>query len=105
MELENIVKELEKVATLNGVELFIDDSNLQHSFIPVINDSGVVGAVGKYIEKSKVKIGFFILNDSVVKYALSEGFEKDQIYNCFKKKLFTETDKSGFFKIMLEKNN
>jgi len=105
MELEDIVKELEKKATLNGVDLFIDDTTLQYSFIPVINDKGVVGAVGQYLENNKVKIGFFILNDSVVRYALSEGFEKDQIYNCFKKKLFKETDKSEFFKIMVEKNN
>jgi len=103
MSLTSIADQLEKAACENGVELFIDSTAIDHSFIPVVNEKGVVGAVGEYIENKKVKIGFFILNDKVVRYALNEGFEKEQLFECFKDKIFDEIDMMKFFKIMTEK--
>lgn len=103
MSLDTIAQELEKAATINGVELFVDESAKNHNFIPVINQKGVVGAVGEYAENGIVKMGFFILNDKVVKYALNEGFEKEQLFDCFKDKIFNEINKETFFKIMTEK--
>jgi len=103
MSLDTIAQELEKAATINGVELFVDESAKNHNFIPVVNQKGVVGAVGEYVENNEPKIGFFILNDKVVKYAINEGFEKDQLFDCFKDKIFDEVDRSKFFKIMTEK--
>jgi len=103
MVLKDIIKELEELAEASGAEVFIDDSTEEFHFIPVINQEGVVGAIGQYIENNKVVLGFFILNDSVVRYALSEGFKKDDIYKCFKSKLFKEVDKIEFFNIMTKK--
>ena len=104
MSLKNVAKELEKAASINGVEILVDETAINHSFIPVINDKGIVGAVGEYIENKKIKIGFFILNNKIVRYALDEGFDKEQLFECFKDKLFDEIDKSKFFKIMTEKS-
>ena len=104
MSLKNVAKELEKAASINGVDILVDETAINHSFIPVINDKGIVGAVGEYIENKKIKIGFFILNNKIVRYALDEGFDKEQLFECFKDKLFDEIDKSKFFKIMTEKS-
>jgi hypothetical protein len=104
VSLKNVAKELEKAASINGVEILVDETAINHSFIPVINDKGIVGAVGEYIENKKIKIGFFILNNKIVRYALDEGFDKEQLFECFKDKLFDEIDKSKFFKIMTEKS-
>lgn len=103
MTLTELAKELEKTANHNGIEVFIDDSTLKHSFIPIINEDGQVGAIGQYEEKNKLKIGYFLLNNSVVKYALNEGFAKDDIYDCFKNSIFRELNKEEFFKIMTER--
>lgn len=103
MTLEKLAKELEKAANHNGIDIFIDDTALKHSFIPIIKEDGQVGAIGQYKEKNKVKIGYFLLNNSVVRYALNEGFEKDDIYDCFKKSIFKELNKEEFFKVMTEK--
>lgn len=105
MTLTSLAKELEKAAIINGVELFIDDTTLDHSFIPIINEKGVVGAVGEYLENKKVKIGFFILNSNVVKYALEEGFNKEELFDCFKDRIFDEINRDKFFKIMTEKSH
>lgn len=104
MSLDAVAKELEKAALINGVELYIDDTTLDHNFIPVINERGVVGAVGRYLEKNNIKMGFFILNERVVKYALEEGFNKEELFDCFKDRIFDEIDKNKFFKIMTEKD-
>ena len=104
MSLETVAKELEKEASFNGVEIFVDETVINHSFIPIINDRGIVGAVGEYVENKKIKIGFFILNNKIVRYALNEGFNKEQLFECFKDKLFDEVDKTKFFKIMTEKS-
>lgn len=103
MKLEEIANELEKFASLNGVDLLVEHVTKEHSFIPVINQFGKVGAIGNYVEKGKDVIGFFLLNDRVVKYALEEGFHLDNIYDCFKKKLFKEMKKDDFFLEMIKK--
>ena len=103
MTLKELAKELEKAASLNGVDILIDSTAEKHSFIPIINEKGIVGAIGKYLENNKDTIGYFILNNKVVKYALDEGFNREELFDCFKDKIFTETDKDQFFKIMTEK--
>jgi len=103
MTLKDLAHELEKAASLNGVEILIDDTAEKHSFIPVISEKGIIGAVGQYSENGDVKIGYFILNNKIVKYALDEGFGKEELFDCFKDKIFTETDKDTFFKTMTEK--
>lgn len=103
MSLDALAQELEKSASINGVEIFVDNSTKNHNFIPIVNEKGIVGAIGEYLEKGDIKTGFFILNERIVKYALNEGFEKDQLFDCFKDKIFDEVDKIKFFKIMTEK--
>ena len=103
MTLKELAKELEKAASLNGVDILIDSTAEKHSFIPIINEKGIVGAIGKYLENNKDTIGYFILNSKVVKYALDEGFNREELFDCFKDKIFTETDKDQFFRIMTEK--
>jgi hypothetical protein len=103
MVLGDLAKELQKAASLNGVEIFVDNTAEKHSFIPIINEKGIVGAIGQYLENNKDTIGYFILNSKVVKYALDEGFNREELFDCFKDKIFTETDKDQFFKIMTEK--
>jgi len=103
MTLKELAKELEAVASENGVDILIDDTAEKHSFIPIINEKGVVGAIGQYVEKNEIKTGYFILNSKVVKYALDEGFEKEKLFDCFKDRIFTETNKETFFKVMTEK--
>ena len=103
MSLERIAQEIEEYANKHGVELLVDYSSSCSSFVPIVNDKGVVGAIGMYNENNKVKTGYFILNDSVVRYALEEGFKKEHIYNCFKDSLFKELNKEQFLKIMTEK--
>jgi hypothetical protein len=103
MVLGDLAKELQKAASLNGVEIFVDSTAEKHSFIPIINEKGIVGAVGQYMENNKPTIGYFILNSNIVKYALDEGFNREELFDCFKDKIFTETDKDKFFKIMTEK--
>jgi len=104
MKLEQLAKELESAANHNGIEIYIDDTALSHSFIPIVKEDGQIGAIGQYKEKNKVKIGYFLLNNSIVKYALNEGFEKDDIFDCFKKSIFKELNKEEFFKVMTEKS-
>lgn len=104
MSLKKIASDLEAHARFNGVEIFIDYSvEDENSFIPIINEQGIVGAIGNYCLDSKFKTGYFILNESVVRYALNEGFDKEEIFNCFKDSLFKEMSKKEFFKIMTEK--
>jgi len=103
MSLEAVAKELESYASFKGVDLLIEHNVAEHCFIPVINEYGKVGAIGNYLDNGKSTLGFFILNDRVVKYALEEGFEVDHIYDCFKKKLFKELKKEEFFQEMVEK--
>jgi hypothetical protein len=103
MNLVEIAKELELHASLNGVELLIDVQTAEYCFIPVIAASGKVGAIGNYNVKGKSTIGFFILNEHIVKYALDEGFAVNSIFDSFKKNIFIETTKDDFFRIMTEK--
>ena len=65
MTLKELAKELEKAASLNGVDILIDSTAEKHSFIPIINEKGIVGAIGKYLENNKDTIGYFILNISI----------------------------------------
>jgi hypothetical protein len=104
MSINKLAKELEKAAALKGVDIYVDITALKHSFIPIISNQGVVGAVGEYQEDNSVKTGFFILNEKIVRYALNEGFNKEQIFDCFKDRIFIETSKEDFFKIMLNEN-
>lgn len=101
MNLSKLAQELEKAAALKGVDIYVDITALKHDFIPIISDQGVVGAIGEYLENNRVKTGYFVLNEKIVKYAINEGFDRDQIFDCFKDKIFTETNKEDFFKIML----
>lgn len=103
MSLDAIAQELEEVANSNGVEILIDKSAKDHNFIPIINEKGIVGAIGEYVEKGSIKTGYFILNSRIVKYGLEEGFNKEQLFDCFKDKIFDEVNKSKFFEIMSEK--
>lgn len=103
MTLGELAQELEVAAEQNGVELFVDNTTEHHNFIPVVNEKGVVGAIGQYLENKEIKTGYFILNDKIVRYGLSEGFTKDQLFDSFKDKIFTETNKINFFNIMTEK--
>jgi len=103
MSLDAIAQELEDAATSNGVEILIDKSAKDHNFIPIINEKGIVGAIGEYAEKGAVKTGYFILNSRIVKYGLEEGFNKEQLFDCFKDKIFDEVNKAKFFEIMSEK--
>jgi hypothetical protein len=103
MNLDKITKELENAAALNNVEILVDSTTKPHNFIPIINERGIVGAVGEYLEEKEVKIGYFILNSKIVKYALEEGFDREQLFYCFKDKIFDEVDKDKFFRIMTEK--
>jgi hypothetical protein len=103
MSLHKLANELERYASLHGVEIYVDETALKNSFVPVINEDGVVGAIGEYVEKSKHKVGYFILNNSVVRYALAEGFNVNDIYDKFKASIFKETDKKDFFDIMVKK--
>jgi len=104
MSLQDLAKELEDTAITNGVELLIDTTAEKHSFIPVVSEKGIIGAIGQYIDNNKMKTGFFILNSKVVKYALDEGFKKEELFDCFKDRIFTETTKDDFFKTMTEKS-
>jgi len=101
MSLEDLAQELEKEASLKGVDIFIDSTALKHSFIPVINEKGKVGAIGNYLENKRLKTGFFILNENIVKYGLNEGFDIDNLFESFKDTIFTEINKEKFFEIML----
>jgi len=103
MSLEELAKEIENLANDNHVDIFIDYTAKENSFIPVINEEGIVGAVGQYLQGNKIKTGFFILNDAIVKYALNEGYKKEDIYKFFKNILFKEIDKQQFLKVMTEK--
>ena len=103
MSIGDIVEELQNAASLNGVDILADTAAEVHSFIPIVNEKGIVGAVGQYLENNKPTIGYFILNSSIVKYALDEGFNKEELFDCFKDKIFKETNKNEFFKIMTEK--
>jgi len=103
MSLQKLSDELERYASLHGVEIYVDESALKNSFVPIINEDGVVGAIGEYVEKHKHKVGYFILNNSVVRYALTEGFNANDIYDKFKSTIFKETDKKTFFDIMAKK--
>jgi len=103
MSLERLAQELERYAALEGAEIYVDNTALKNSFVPIINEDGIVGAIGEYIEKNKQKVGYFILNNSVVKYALTEGFDTNDIYDKFKDTIFKETDKKTFFDIMAKK--
>ena len=103
MSLQKLADELERYASLHGVEIYVDESALKNSFVPIINEDGLVGAIGEYVEKHKHKVGYFILNNSVVRYALTEGFNANDIYDKFKSTIFKETDKKTFFDIMAKK--
>jgi len=103
MTLCELAKEIELAAKNSGVEIFIDDTTLNHNFIPIVNEQGIVGAIGQYLEDKKIKTGYFILNHNIVRYGLSEGFSKDELFDSFKDKIFTETGKEKFFSIMTEK--
>jgi len=103
MSLQKLANELERYASRHGVEIYVDETALKNSFVPVINEDGVVGAIGEYVEKDKQKVGYFILNNSVVRYALTEGFNANDIYDKFKDTIFKETDKKDFFNIMTKK--
>jgi len=103
MSLDDIAQELEKEASFKNIDIFIDNTALKHNFIPVINGIGRVGAIGQYLENKKIKTGFFLLNDKIVRYGINEGFRIDQLYDSFKNTLFTEISKEKFFEIMLHK--
>ena len=105
MDLMQIAKELERQAAINGADIFVDEQTAEYCFVPVISDAGVVGAVGKFINKGKPAIGFFILNEHIVKYALDEGFDVNSIFDSFKKNLFKQTSKTEFFAIMTKKKD
>ena len=104
MSLSDLAGELERAAALKGVDIFVDITAIKHNFIPIINEQGIVGAVGEYAENNNIKTGYFILNENVVKYALNEGFDREQIFDCFKDKIFSETNKEDFFNLMLSKS-
>jgi hypothetical protein len=94
--LQDIAKEIEEAAALSGVEVFIDEQ-LQDNFIHIVNSNGIIGAVGTYVSNSnEIMTGYFILNSKILTYALTEGFNINDIYRSFRKSIFTEMDKEKF---------
>jgi hypothetical protein len=96
--LQDIAREIAAAAAanINGVEVFIDEQ-LQDNFIHIVNSNGIIGAVGTYVSNDDVvTTGYFILNSKILTYALTEGFDIDDIYTSFRKSIFTEMDKEKF---------
>lgn len=104
--LEEIALELEKHAAIKGVCVFIDqeideDGNL---FV-IVNDKGIIGAVGLCKEKSDYKesIIYMFLDRSKIKYLFDEGFCSKDFYKIMGEKLFITVDKEEFFNTLLSK--
>lgn len=106
--LKEIATKLDQSASLNGREIIIESElpNLRGDFFVAINDEGVLGAFGNAIDRdNKEKIMFFILDNSKVRYCLTEGWELDDIYRVVGDKLFDEVTEENFFEIMTEKKS
>jgi len=104
--LKSIAKKLESIANLNGREVLIESElpNLRGDFFVAINDAGVLGAFGNAIDKNnQERVMYFILDNSKVRYCLTEGWELDDIYKVVGDKLFDEVTEENFFEIMAEK--
>ena len=95
--LQDIAREITAAANINGVEVFIDEQ-LQDNFIHIVNSKGIIGAVGTYLSNDDITTmtGYFILNSKILTYALTEGFNINDIYKSFRKSIFTEMDKEKF---------
>ena len=91
---DSIIQEVEKTCSLRNVDVFIDKKSLIKDRVVCFTTENFLGFC--YITPQGEEI-FMTFNSNVLRYALLEGFDFDNIYNNFEKKLFTVLDKEQFF--------
>jgi len=94
----SIIEEIQKICDLNNKEIFVDLKSLRNDCVyPVTTDSfiGFVYVCGKDEQ-------FLVFNDKILKYAFTEGYDLDNIYKFFNKKLFYSLNKEQFIERLLK---
>jgi hypothetical protein len=91
---DHIIDEVKKTCLLNNIEVFIDKKSLIKDRVVCFATENFMGFC--YVSPNGEE-NFLTFNTNVLRYALLEGFEFDNIYSNFEKKLFTVLDKEQFF--------
>ena len=82
-----IINDIQNQASLLDVDVEIDNKSLIKDNIYCVSTEHFIGFV--HIREDNKEPEFLIFNDSVLKYAFVEGFNINNVYKAFEKRLFT----------------
>jgi len=91
-----IIEDIQNQASLLGIDVEIDNKSLIKDNIYCINSEHFIGFI--HIRDKGQEPEFLIFNDSVLRCAFIEGFNLDNIYRAFEKRLFTFLTEEEFTK-------
>lgn len=102
MKIPNLIKDIKYRANILGKDISIDTKELANiNVYPITNNDDFLGFIVNPDTKNE---DYCIFNNSVLKYAIDEGFDIDNIYAAFEKKLFTFIKKEDFYKKLFKEN-
>jgi len=93
----SIISEIESLASYKNIDIEVDSKSLIKDNIYAISREGFVGFI--YVGDNESYISF---NQNTLKYAFDEGFDLENIYKCFERKLFSFHTKEEFISKLLE---
>lgn len=97
-ELPIVIEEIQKICNLNNKEIFIDLESLEKDCVYPVNTDNFMGFVYSCNEDEQ----FLIFNDKIFQYAFAEGYNINNVYKFFSKKLFLNLTKQQFIERLLK---
>jgi hypothetical protein len=94
----SIIEEIQKICNLNNKEIFVDLKSLKNDCVYPVNTDSFIGFI--YVGDKDEQ--FLVFNDKIFKYAFTEGYNIDNIYKFFNKKLFYSLTKEQFIERLLK---
>jgi len=102
MKIPNLIKDIKYRANILGKNISVDTDELSCMGVyPVTNNDDFFGFI---VNPDTENEDYCIFNNKVLKYAFEEGFELDDIYSAFDKKLFTFIKKEDFYNRLFKEN-
>lgn len=95
MKTPKLLKDLKYRANILGKDIYIDTKELANIGVyPITNNNNFLGFI---VNPDTNNEEYCIFNNSILKYAIDEGFDIENIYSAFEKKLFSFIKKEEFY--------
>lgn len=94
----SIIEEIQKICNLQNKEINVDLKSLRKDCVYPISTENFIG----FVYVNGIDEQFLVFNDKILKYAFTEGYDLDNIYKYFNKKLFYSLTKDQFIERLLK---